>query len=117
MANITPSLSPQLNDDLKKPKAVATGVAGKDVVPEDANIPDNYVSWALKNQKQLPPITWGNLLQNINWLSTTILTVTPALAIYGAMHTKLRWETAVWSVVWYFITGLGMFPSFMLFQK
>lgn len=100
MATIKP------HDDLKKPKVAA---AGKDteIVPEDANIPDNYVAWTLKNQKALPPITWSNVFENVNWLSTAVLLLTPAITFWGAMHTKLRWETAVWSVMYYFITGLG----------
>ena len=95
------------HDEIKKPKLALA--KDKEIVPEDANIPDNYVAWTLKNQKELPPITWGNMLQNINWISTAVLTITPTLALYGALHTKLRWETAVWSVLYYFITGLGRF--------
>ena len=95
------------HDEIKKPKLALA--KDKEIVPEDANIPDNYVAWTLKNQKELPPITWGNMLQNINWISTAVLTITPTLALYGALHTKLRWETAVWSVLYYFITGLGTF--------
>jgi hypothetical protein len=84
----------------------------KEETPADLNLPDNYVSWSLKNQKPAPPITLGNLLQNIQWVSFIVLTVTPSLALYGALTVKLRWETAVWSVIYYFITGLGE-SSFM----
>lgn len=76
-------------------------------VPADLNIPDNYVSWTLRNQKPRPPLAWNNLLQNIQWLTFTILTVTPAIAIWGLFHVKLRWETAAWSALYYLITGLG----------
>ena len=79
----------------------------KEEVPADINIPDNYVSWTLKNQKPLPPITWENLLQNLQWLTLAILTITPSIAIYGLFTVKMRWETFAWSVVYYFITGLG----------
>lgn len=81
--------------------------AVKEEVPADLNIPDNYVSWTLRNQKALPPITLGNLFQNLQWLTVAILTITPAIALWGMFHVKLRWETAVWSVLYYFITGLG----------
>jgi len=80
----------------------------KEEVPADLNIPDNYVQWTLRNQKELPPITLDNLLQNINWLTFAILTVTPSVAIWGWFNVKLRWETALWSVIYYFITGLGI---------
>lgn len=84
-----------------KPKAT------KEEVPADQNIPDNYVSWTLKNQKPLPPLSLDNLLQNIQWLTLIILTLTPTIAIYGLCTVKLQWKTFVWSIVYYFITGLG----------
>ena len=79
----------------------------KEEVPADINIPDNYVAWTLKNQKPRPPITWANLLDNIQWLSLAVLTVTPSIALYGFFTHKLQWQTFVWSVIYYFITGLG----------
>lgn len=81
--------------------------SAKEEVPADINIPDNYVSWTLKNQKPLPPITLDNLLQNLQWLTLAILTITPSIAIYGLFTVKMRWETFLWSVIYYFITGLG----------
>ncbi len=77
-------------------------------VPVDLDIPDNYVSQTLKNTKPLPPITLGNLLSNINWVSTMVLVMTPIMGAVGAYYTPLRWQTAVWSVVYYYITGLGI---------
>lgn len=71
------------------------------------NIPDNYVAWTLKNQKPLPPITWDNWWKELNYLSLSILTITPMIALWGAFRVHLRWETAVWSVIYYYMTGLG----------
>ncbi|GJE88813.1 delta9-fatty acid desaturase [Phanerochaete sordida] len=82
--------------------------AEKEEVPADINIPDNYVAWTLKSQKPRPPITWDNLLQNLQWVSLAVLTITPSIAIYGFFTHKLRWETFLWSVIYYFITGLGI---------
>lgn len=76
-------------------------------VPADANIPDNYVSYTLKHQKPLPPITRENILENLNWLHVAILGLSPVLGLAGAYYTRLRWETAVWAVVYYYLTGLG----------
>ena len=76
-------------------------------IPVDANIPDNYVAHTLQTQKPLPPITWANWWKELNWLSFTILTVTPTIGIIGAMFTKLRWETFVFAVFYYYVTGLG----------
>lgn len=86
--------------------------SNKNAAPEDLNIPDNYVAWVLKNEKELPPITLSNLLQNINWISLAVLTVTPSIANWGYFNVNLRTATFIWSVMYYFITGLGMsFPS------
>jgi stearoyl-CoA desaturase (delta-9 desaturase) len=76
--------------------------------PSDINIPDNYVTHTLANQKHRPPITLRNVLQNINWVSFLVLTVTPTLAIYGCFSTAFNWKTALWSVIYYFVTGLGI---------
>ncbi|KAE9393879.1 delta 9-fatty acid desaturase [Gymnopus androsaceus JB14] len=69
---------------------------------------DNYVAYTLKNSKPLPPVTWSNLLNEMNWLSFYILTVPPLVGIVGAFYVKLQWETAVWAVAYYFLTGLGI---------
>ena len=62
----------------------------------------NYVRRTLAKEKPLPPITIKNVHKNINWISFIVLTVVPTLALYGAFTTKLTWQTAVWSVVYYF---------------
>jgi len=77
-------------------------------VPADLNIPDNYVQHTLKNTKPLPPVTWSTLLENINWISLLALTLSPTVAIYGMFTTELCWKTGIFSVFWYFVTGLGI---------
>ncbi|KIY69335.1 hypothetical protein CYLTODRAFT_442758 [Cylindrobasidium torrendii FP15055 ss-10] len=77
-------------------------------VPVDIDIPDNYVAHTLQNSKALPPIKFSNLLNEINWLSFTILIGTPIMGVVGAMNTPLRWETMLWSIVYYYFTGLGI---------
>jgi stearoyl-CoA desaturase (Delta-9 desaturase) len=76
-------------------------------IPADLNIPDNYVDYTLKNTKPLPPITWNNWWKELNYLSLAILTITPAISLYGAFTTKLRWQTAIFAIFYYFVTGLG----------
>ncbi|KAG2058251.1 hypothetical protein BDR06DRAFT_980516 [Suillus hirtellus] len=66
-------------------------------VPADVNIPDNYVSYTLKHQKSLPPLSWDNWYTELNWLHVAILAGTPVIGL-----------TAVWSVVYYYMTGLGI---------
>lgn len=89
------------------PAAAAAAKKHEDEKPADLNIPDNYVSYTLRNQKPLPPVQWRNLHKELNYISFAVLTLTPTIALFGAFTTKLQWQTAVWSVIYYFITGLG----------
>ena len=77
-------------------------------VPADLNIPDNYVEHTLKTTKALPPFRWKNALSDLNWLNVVILIVTPVIGVIGACFTKLRWETFLFSVFYYYVTGLGI---------
>ncbi len=80
-----------------------------DEEPADMHIPDNYIEHTLKNSKSLPPVTWTNWWKELNYLSVAILTMSPSIAIYGALTTKLRWETAAFAIFYYFFTGLGSY--------
>jgi stearoyl-CoA desaturase (Delta-9 desaturase) len=84
-------------------------------VPADMNIPDNYVSHTLKTQKPLPPVDWRNWYNELNWLNVAILTLVPIIGIIGACFTTLRWETALFGVFYYYVTGLGVYPLVILF--
>jgi len=66
-------------------------------LPSDADIPDNYVTATIQKQKYLPPVTWRNLLWNIQWISFLAITVTPSIAIYGIFTTNWNTKTAIWS--------------------
>lgn len=48
------------------------------------------------------------LVALIRWVSFLALTITPALTIYGVFNVKWNTYTAVWSVLYYFVTGLGI---------
>ncbi|KAF8888195.1 hypothetical protein CPB85DRAFT_1231859 [Mucidula mucida] len=78
------------------------------LTPIDIDVPDNYIEQTLKNVEPLPPITLKTLREEINWLSFTILTSLPIIGLVGALTTSLRWQTAVWSFIYYLITGLGI---------
>lgn len=47
-------------------------------------------------------------MKEINWLQTTLLTVTPALALYGFCTTSWTLPTFIATVILYFLTGLGI---------
>jgi len=109
-----PAFSPPLTPESKT--AEPTGInalAGINAIQptlraSDEDIPDNYVSATIAKQKYLPPVTWKNLLWNIQWISFLAITVTPSVAIYGMFTTSWNTKTAIWAVVYYFITGLGI---------
>jgi stearoyl-CoA desaturase (delta-9 desaturase) len=69
---------------------------------------DNYVAYTLKTQKALPPVQWSNILNELNWISFLVLTIPPFVGVVGAFYVKLQWQTAVWAVAYYFLTGLGI---------
>ncbi|KAJ3410412.1 hypothetical protein HDV05_003823 [Chytridiales sp. JEL 0842] len=46
--------------------------------------------------------------KDINWLHFTLLLGTPIVGVVGALTTPLRWETGVWTVVFYFISAFGI---------
>ncbi|TXT06018.1 hypothetical protein VHUM_03779 [Vanrija humicola] len=75
---------------------------------EDFQVSENYVTKTVRKQKHLPPITWSNLLFNIQWISFLALTIPPALSFYGLATTPVQLKTFIWSFVYYFITGLGI---------
>ena len=77
-------------------------------IPIDIDIPDNYVHHVLTTEKALPPITWKNFYYELEWISTLALTFTPIASIYGWFTTPLQLNTALFAIVYYFFTGLGI---------
>ena len=49
--------------------------------------------------------TWYN---QINWLNTSVVVILPIVGLILAIYTPLQRATAVCSIVYYFITGLGI---------
>jgi len=44
----------------------------------------------------------------INWLHTILLTTTPLAGIYGLLTTQLTWETLLLSIIYYYLTAIGI---------
>ena len=107
MADMSPPASPKL-EARKSSKAAKFAAKEKEEEPADANIPDNYVAYTLRNAKPRPPLSWNNILGELQYVSLAVLTITPTIAIVGSMHTPLKWQTAVFAVLYYFFTGLGI---------
>ncbi|KAI8984934.1 fatty acid desaturase-domain-containing protein [Trametes punicea] len=50
----------------------------------------------------------ASLLSRVRWFNLAVLTITPALWLYGMRTTPLRAPTLLWSMVYYAITMLGI---------
>ncbi|KAJ5676651.1 uncharacterized protein N7477_002284 [Penicillium maclennaniae] len=54
------------------------------------------------------PFTWSNWHHHVNWINTTLILIVPSLGCVAAFYTQLRLPTAIWALVYYFWTGLGI---------
>jgi Fatty acid desaturase len=54
------------------------------------------------------PITRSNWYKHINWLNVTLIILIPLYGCIGAFWVPLHLKTAVWSVLYYFATALGI---------
>lgn len=48
------------------------------------------------------------LLARLNWLHVPLLTVTPALALFGVFTADFVWQTYAFAVFYYFFSGFGI---------
>jgi len=48
------------------------------------------------------------LYKRLNWTHVVLLTTTPLIALYGFFTTPIHTKTLIWSIVYYYITGLGI---------
>ncbi|PWN44028.1 putative stearoyl-CoA desaturase [Ceraceosorus guamensis] len=104
---LSPPQSEDEEVDVAVPSRGGKKAATNKLHPDD-DIPDDYVTRTLEREPALPPIQWKNLLSEIQWVSAIVLTTTPLLAVYGLCTTKMTWPTAIWSLIYYFWTGLGI---------
>jgi stearoyl-CoA desaturase (Delta-9 desaturase) len=54
------------------------------------------------------PITWSNWYRHVNWLNTFFIFGVPIIGFAAAYHHPLNRWTALFSVIYYFNTGLGI---------
>lgn len=85
-------------------------IENPDDIPAEA-VPENFVSYTLRHQEALPPVTWKNWYRELHWLHVFILVVPPTLGLIGAWYTPLRQNTAIWFVVYSHFTGFGTLLS------
>ena len=75
---------------------------------EEDFIKNNYVARTLLREPELPPVTWLNWYKEINWPQATLLCLEPFIALYGLFTTGFVWQTAIFTFIWYFLTGFGI---------
>jgi stearoyl-CoA desaturase (delta-9 desaturase) len=54
------------------------------------------------------PISFKNWYKCINWIQSSLLIITPILAVYGMLTTELQTKTLIWSIIYYYATGMGI---------
>ncbi|CAI7677388.1 unnamed protein product [Penicillium pancosmium] len=54
------------------------------------------------------PITLRNWYHHVNWLSTTLILIVPLFGCIAVPFTPLKLPTAIWAIIYYFWTGLGI---------
>lgn len=100
------AMSPPLTPATSRATSVASSPTAKIFADED--IADNYVTKTLANTK---PRVRGPWYKEIEWISTIFIVGLPFLCLYGLLTTKLNTKTALFSVAYYYFSGLGEFPS------
>jgi stearoyl-CoA desaturase (Delta-9 desaturase) len=54
------------------------------------------------------PITFSNWHKHIAWVNMLFVAVIPLFGIIMTYSTPLLWKTAIWALIYYFLTGLGI---------
>lgn len=54
------------------------------------------------------PLTRQNWYKHVNWLNVTLIVGIPIYGCIQAFWVPLQLKTAIWAVVYYFFTGLGI---------
>jgi len=65
-----------------------------------------FAGWAAEAKK---------FIANINWFHAAVLIPTPILAVYGLMYITPTYPTIVWTIFYYFCTGMGITAGYHRF--
>jgi len=70
--------------------------------------PKDYVSYLLSQEEPRPPITWSNWWTEIYWgQGIALVIVMPLCTFVAAYYTPLRTQTAIWMMVYYFMSAMS----------
>lgn len=68
----------------------------------------NNADLASTDDEILTQFSWKTSNYSINWRHVPVILGMPCLALIGALTTTLQRKTAIWAVIYYFLTGLGI---------
>ncbi|KAI1961447.1 stearoyl-CoA 9-desaturase [Ophidiomyces ophidiicola] len=54
------------------------------------------------------PMTLSNWYQHVNWLNVVLILAVPLYGCYQAFYTPLQLKTAIWTTMYYYMTGIGI---------
>jgi stearoyl-CoA desaturase (delta-9 desaturase) len=54
------------------------------------------------------PMTISNWHKHIAWVNVIFVAIIPLVGLIMTYSTPLLWKTAVWALIYYFMTGLGI---------
>lgn len=54
------------------------------------------------------PMTRNNWYKHVNWLNVFLILGIPAYGCIQSLWVPLQLKTAIWAVIYYFFTGLGI---------
>ncbi len=82
------------------------------MLPHDAHLVDedpitSPVCTKLRHISETP-FTLTNWHEHIDWLNTTVVAILPIIGLISAYFTPLRQGTAIFAIIYYFTTGLGI---------
>ena len=94
------------------PKPVSHAPAFADSVAT-SGIPDSdkYVDKLLRSADPLPPISWSNWYNEIRWFNLSVIVITPLVALYGALTSRLESRTFWFCVFYYVFNMIGGCPA------
>ena len=83
----------------------------------DAPIPDGTTEYVPLRSKGYDlkkphisesPMTWSNWYKHVNWINTYFIVIVPLMGLISSYWVPLQLSTAIFAVVYYFNTGLGI---------
>ena len=105
---LTPPISPKVPHYTLVPSIKTASPTLPHPTPKHLLTPANYVDNEITNTKALPPLSWSNFTTELNWLNVFVICGVPVIGFALSCYTPLRRETLIFSIFYYFVTGMGI---------